>query len=279
LKATIALLTDFGIQDPFVGMMKGVIARIAPHAHIIDLTHSIPQGDVFRGAFELWRSVSYFPQQTIFVAVVDPGVGTTRRPIALAWPEKICVGPDNGIFTYLLATNDTPTSVVLETRSYHLEVVSNTFHGRDIFAPVAAHLARGIKLTELGSPTNDFLRLPFPKLELIKDCTVQGEILHADRFGNLITSIGILQIQDSDILLQPWLPHCQPTQFHLSTSRIRIPNGELLKLSLTYSDVPRGELVAYIGSAGMLEIAINQERAVDILQHTIGQKIQLSDKG
>lgn len=260
-------------------MMKGVIARITPHAHIIDLTHSIPRGDIFRGAFELWRSTPYFPHQTIFVAVVDPGVGTARRPIALSWPEKICVGPDNGIFTYLLATNEALTSVVLEASNFHLEVVSNTFHGRDIFAPVAAHIARGIDITELGPPTNDFVRLPLPKLEFIEDCIVQGEILHADRFGNLITSIGTLQIEDNDILLQPWLPHCQPARFHLPTSRIRIPDGQTLQLNSTYNDVPRGEIVAYIGSAGMLEIAINQERAVDILQLSIGQIVQLIDKG
>ena len=168
MNTTIALLTDFGFQDPYVGMMKGVIARITPHVQIIDLTHSIPRGDVPRGAFELWRSISYFPQQTIFVAVVDPGVGTARRPIALAWSEKICVGPDNGIFTYLLATNEAPISVVLEANNFHLEFVSNTFHGRDIFAPVAAHIARGIDLAELGPPTNDFVRLPLPKLELIE---------------------------------------------------------------------------------------------------------------
>ena len=279
MDATIALLTDFGIQDPYTGMMKGVIASITPQAHIIDLTHAIPPGDVHRGAFELWRSISYFPQRTIFLAVVDPGVGTARRPIALAWPERICVGPDNGIFTYLLATSEPLTSVVIEARNYQLEAVSHTFHGRDLFAPAAAHMARGVNLKELGPPTDDFIRLSLPHLTLIEYTKVQGEIMHADSFGNLITSIGLLQIDGDDILLTPWLPHCSPARFTRATSRIHLPDGKLLPLSSTYSEVPPGEIMAYIGSAGLLEIAINQGRAVDALQSSIGKKMYLRSKG
>ena len=140
--ATIALLTDFGEKDVYVGIMKGVISGIAPHAQMIDLAHSIPPGDIAKAAFELYQAVPYFPQGTIFLTVVDPGVGTDRRPIAISWSERMCVGPDNGVFTYLLATGGEPTAVELSSSVHRLEQVSNTFHGRDIFAPAAAHLAR-----------------------------------------------------------------------------------------------------------------------------------------
>lgn len=260
-------------------MIKGVIASVSPQAHIIDLTHTTPPGDVASEAFDLWRSILYFPQRTIFLAVVDPGVGTARRPIAPAWPERICVGPDYGIFTYLLATSEPLTSIVIEARNHQLEEVSNTFHGRDLFATAAAHMARGVNLKQFGPPTDDFIRLSLPHLTLIEDTKVPGEILHADRFGNLITSIGLLQIDGDDILLMPWLPHCSPTRFILAISRIRLSDGKLLPLSSTYGEVPMGEIMAYIGSAGLLEIAINQGRAVDALQSSICKKIKLTSKG
>ncbi|KPK90190.1 MAG: hypothetical protein AMJ88_16500, partial [Anaerolineae bacterium SM23_ 63] len=168
LTTTIALLTDFGEQDVYVGIMKGVINGIAPHANMIDLTHSVPPGDIHKAAFELYQAVSYFPLGTIFLVVVDPGVGTARRPVALSWPERICVGPDNGIFTYLLATRGEPTSVELRSSAYRLKEVSNTFHGRDIFAPAAVHLACGVELEELGPPAKDLFRIPLPRLELIE---------------------------------------------------------------------------------------------------------------
>ena len=279
MTATIALLTDFNTHDPYVGMMKGVIASIAPHARVIDLTHAIPAGDVRRAAFELYRAAPYFPPETIFVSVVDPGVGTARRPIALAWQERICVGPDNGTFTYLLATGTPPIAVELKSKAFHMNTVSYTFHGRDIFAPVAAHLARGVDFEQLGPQAHDLIRLALPRLELIEGPGVQGEILHADQFGNLITSIGILRLEGDDVLLEPWLPHCPPARLPISGLHLRLPNGVHLYLSSTYGDVPPGEALAYIGSSGLLEIAVNQARAADVLPLSAGQDILLSYKG
>jgi S-adenosylmethionine hydrolase len=279
LTATIALLTDFGEQDVYVGIMKGVINGIAPHANVIDLTHTIPPGDIPQAAFELYRAVPYFPSGTIFLAVVDPGVGTARRPVALSWPEQICVGPDNGIFTYLLATSGEPTTVELRSSAYRLEEVSNTFHGRDIFAPAAAHLVCGVELEELGPPAKDLLRIPLPRLELIEGPLVLGEVLHADRFGNFITSIGVLRMEGEDVLLEPWLPHCPPARLPAAGLRLRLPNSVYLSISSTYADVSPGEAVAYIGSLGLLEIAVNQARAVNLLPITAGQEVVLSYKG
>jgi S-adenosylmethionine hydrolase len=273
------LLTDFGNQDPYIGMMKGVITSIAPQAQVIDLTHAIPPGDISRGAFELWQSAAFFPSGTVFVVVVDPGVGTTRRQIAVAWPDKICVGPDNGIFTYLMAAEQPATSVELTNKAYHLKKVSTTFHGRDIFAPTAAHLARGVDIEELGPPAIDLIRLPLPHLEMIDDQTVQGQILHADRFGNLITNIGLLKIDGDEMLIEPWLPLFPPTRFKFKSAYVHLPNGADLRLETTFGDVAPGEPVAYIGSCGMLEIAVNQGRAVDSLPITIGQDCLLICKG
>lgn len=279
MTATIALLTDFGEQDVYVGIMKGVISGIAPQAQMIDLTHAIPPGDISKAAFELYRAVSYFPSGTIFLVVVDPGVGTARRPVALSWPERICVGPDNGIFTYILATSGEPSAVELKSSAYRLEEVSNTFHGRDIFAPAAAHLACGVELEELGPPAKDLFRILLPRLELIEGPSVLGEILHADRFGNLITSIGVLRFEGEDVLLEPWLPHCPPARLPVAGLRLRLPNGVYLSISSTYADVSAGEAVVYVGSLGLLEIAVNQARAVDVLPVTAGQEVVLSYKG
>lgn len=279
MTTTIALLTDFGNQDPYIGMMKGVIASIAPQAQVIDLTHAIPPGDIIRGAFELWRSAPFFPSGSVFVAVVDPGVGTTRRQIAIAWPDKICVGPDNGIFTYLLAMEQPVTTVELTNKAYHLKKVSKTFHGRDIFAPAAAHLARGVDIEELGPPAIDLIHVALPHLEMIDDETVQGRILHADRFGNLITNIGLLKIDGEDMLIEPWLPFFPPTRLKLKDAFVQLPNGTDIRLGATFGDVAPGEPVAYVGSSGMLEIAVNQGRAVDSLPITVGQDCLLICKG
>lgn len=259
--------------------MKGVINDIAPHAQMIDLTHNIPPGDIAKAAFELYRAVAYFPLGTIFLAVVDPGVGTVRLPVAISWPERVCVGPNNGIFTYLLAAGGEPTAVELTSSTHRLEQVSNTFHGRDIFAPAAAHLARGVELEELGPTVKELFRFPLPRLELIEGPLVKGEILHTDRFGNLITSIGVLRIEGDDVLLEPWLPHCPPARLPATGLRLRLPNGAYLSISSTYADVSPGEAVSYIGSLGLLEIAVNQARAIDVLPVTIGQEVVLSYKG
>jgi S-adenosylmethionine hydrolase len=187
----IALLSDFGLADGYVGVLKGVILGIAPGTQLVDLTHDVPPQDVRTAAWILvtaWRS---FPIGAIFLCVVDPGVGTARRPLAIAAGERVFVGPDNGLFSYVLAAAPAERAVILDNPAYHAPQPSATFHGRDIFAPCAAHLAAGISLSALGAPLDPALlvSLPLPTPSWAGDRLI-AHVLHIDRFGNLITDIG-----------------------------------------------------------------------------------------
>jgi len=188
----ITLTTDFGVRDPFVGVMKGVILGICPDARLVDLTHEIERQDVRGAQLALESAVRFFPPGTIHLAVVDPGVGSARRPLALESGGQQFVGPDNGLFTFALADPGW-TAVTLEAPRYRLPEVSRTFHGRDVFAPAAAHLARGVALAELGPPGGDLVRQPLPVARR-EGARLRGEVLAADRFGNLITSITVAQL-------------------------------------------------------------------------------------
>jgi S-adenosylmethionine hydrolase len=279
LSTPVFLLTDFGNEDAYVGILKSVITNIAPNSPIIDLTHSIPPGDVARTAFELWRAKPYLPTPSVVCVVVDPGVGSARRSLAVEWEGQTYIGPDNGILTYLLATSPPPQVVALESDAYWRHPVSLTFHGRDIFAPVAAHRASGVGLDQLGPPAKYPVKLQLPKLELLEGPEVHGEILHSDYFGNLISSLGALRIEGEDMLLEPWLPHCAPARLPRSGLHVRLPNGGNLDILHTFSDVSPGQTVAYIGSTGLLEIGVNQGRAVESLPLSVGHEIILTYKG
>jgi hypothetical protein len=182
------LTTDFGTRDWFVGTMKAVILGIHPRTNVVDITHEIPPGDIRAGAFALLASCRYFPKGTVHAAVVDPGVGSQRRAIAVRTTNGFFVGPDNGVLSWALAREKIKTVRFLENRRYFLEPVSRTFHGRDIFALVAAHLSRGLSATRLGPELKDFVRLPWPPTTRQRGA-VQGEIVHIDHFGNAITNI------------------------------------------------------------------------------------------
>lgn len=275
----IALMTDFGLEDAYVGMMKGVIAGIAPQAHVIDLTHAIPPGDVRTAAFRVWQSARHLPVGTILVCVVDPGVGTSRRAVVLAWPERICIGPDNGLFTYLLACSGTPQIVELANPNYQLEHVSRTFHGRDIFAPAAAYIAAGIALEAFGPPVHDLLEIPLPRLELDSGLIVRGEILLVDRFGNLVTSIGALRRGENELAFKPWLGQCPAARLPGKGLRLRLPSGVSVPLGKTFGDVLPGHPVVYIGSDDLLEIAVNAGHAANQLTLSPGQEIALGVEG
>lgn len=186
---TIALLTDFGTKDGFVGAMKGVILSINPGALVVDISHEVEPFNVLEGALLLKAHYRYFPRGTIFVGVVDPGVGSERRPVALRCGDYFFVGPDNGLFDLVIRElSRTPVAVVLENRRLQLPRVGNTFHGRDIFAPAAAHLSRGVPLEEFGRRVEliERLRLPEPKRE---EGRLKGQIVYFDRFGNGITNV------------------------------------------------------------------------------------------
>jgi S-adenosylmethionine hydrolase len=242
----VGLLTDFGQQDQYVGVMKAVIASIAPDANVIDISHDVPPQSILAGQRLLRASVPYFPAGSLLLAVVDPGVGTSRRPMALRSGEHTFIGPDNGLFTPWL---DAGQAVELTAPEYRLPNISSTFHGRDIFAPAAAHLAIGLPLRKLGPPIANPVRLSPPEPRLHADGTIEGEIVYVDRFGNLITNLA-----------------------GLAEGTIGCAGREL-PVRRTYGDAAPGELLALTGSDGELEIAVRNGSAADVLRVQAGQPV------
>jgi S-adenosylmethionine hydrolase len=243
MRPIVTLLTDFGTVDGFVGAMKGVVLSRAPEALVLDLTHDIPPQDVHAGARALREAAWTFPAGTIHVAVVDPGVGTRRRRLLLASDGQLFIGPDNGLLS--LAAGADARGWVLERRQYFMPRISSTFHGRDVFAAVAGHLAAGIEPAAFGPPAGDFLRLsePAPRREGKR---VIGSVLYGDRFGNLITNIDEGLLGDGEA----WV--------------VSLGERSLGPLRETFSDVEPGGWVAYVGSGGRLEIAVREGRAADL---------------
>ncbi len=255
--AVVTLTTDFGTLDPYVAQMKGVLLRLAPGVSIHDLSHSIPPGDVAAGALFLEAAVPRFPPGTVHLVVVDPGVGGARRPMALGIPEGTLVGPDNGIFSPFL---DHPLAqpVVLDRPELWATHVSRTFHGRDLFAPVAARLASGGALSSVGSPLTDPVRLPKPVIERLAD-GVRGEVVHVDHFGNLVTSV-----RAGD------LPHLAEGSIEVEVG-VRTVGG----LRDSYDAVPAGALLALIGSTDRVEISVNRGRADQVLEARVGTTVRV----
>lgn len=243
----ITLTTDFGTSDTYVGIMKGVILSINPKAQIVDLTHAIPPQDIYEAAFSIYAARSYFPKGTIHIIVVDPGVGSDRQAIVSHIDNAFFVCPDNGVLSYLLhgAENaGTPPidSVAIQNAAYYLPEVSNTFHGRDIFAPVAAHLSLGVPFDDIGPPVKTLVRLPIPQIDTSGD-TLIGQIIKIDRFGNLITNIskGAFEAFLNDDV----------------NYEIRVGSTSLNRLNSAYADAEIGEPLAIMGSLALLEIAVN----------------------
>ena len=252
----ITLLTDFGSADPYVGMMKGVILAICPAAHVVDITHEVPPQDIRTGAFFLEQSLGYFPRGTIHVAVVDPGVGTSRKPLAVRSEGHLFVGPDNGL---LSAAARRPHVVHLTRASYFRPEVSNTFHGRDIFAPVAAHLAAGIPLERLGPQLSRMVRLPNARPRRVAS-GLRASVASVDRFGNLVTNIDWAD----------WRSLRRP--------RLVAGSFRATKLSSSYGAVPRGELVLVLGGYGRLEIAAREASASKILGLASGALVEVLER-
>ncbi len=196
-RPVLAFLTDFGSTDGYIGTMKGVVLAITMDVHLVDITHDVPPQRVATGAWLLATSYRYFPKGTIYVCVVDPGVGSVRHPIALHAGDWFFVGPDNGLFSYILAEQPVHEAVMLSNSAYHLAHVSTTFHGRDVFAPVAAHIAAGVSLSELGPhiepATLQRLDLGLP---IRRGEEILAQVIHIDHFGNLITSIPLSRVPD-----------------------------------------------------------------------------------
>ncbi len=274
----IALLTDFGTSDSYVGTMKGVMFAICPQARLIDITHAIQPQNVRQAAYVLSTAYRHFPPHTVFLVVVDPGVGTAREPMAVQTSHGVFVAPDNGVLSYVLALVETQRAVVLQNPDYRLPNASHTFHGRDIFSPAAAYLANGVPIDALGPALSAPVRLPDPLL-VIGDSVVQGEVLHIDHFGNIITSIGRLDWLDARTLrLDPQFGTRAPTQFSVDapSSTITVNDQPLQTIRATYGAVPVRTLTALVGSSGQLEIGMNQGHAASALGVALGDRVQLS---
>ncbi|RLD06100.1 MAG: hypothetical protein DRI56_08540 [Chloroflexota bacterium] len=274
----ITLTTDFGESDPFVGIMKGVIAGIAPGVPLVDITHAIPPGDIQRGAIVLWQSVPYFPPGTVFLAVVDPGVGTERKGIILHVRGQIFVGPNNGLFSYLLAEGESVRAWELVNTSLGDLPPSATFHGRDVFAPSAAYAALGVKSTEFGPEHPHLVRLPLPSLEITSPQELRGEILTTDQFGNLLTSLGrFIPTKDGQLQLSPWLEQRLPmVKFSPDKARVLLPNGQSLPFVNTFAHILPGECAALVGSTGLIEIVANRQSAAKILGLERGMAVSVT---
>jgi S-adenosylmethionine hydrolase len=237
----IALLTDFSASDGYPGVMKGVMLGIAPATPLVDLTHEIAPQDVRAGAWVLHPEWRYFPEGSVFLCVVDPGVGSARRPIALRAGGRIFVGPDNGLFSYILADNTDARAVTLANPRYFAARPSDTFHGRDIFAPAAAWLAAGIAFEELGPtlPVESLVRLDLPRPGWQPNALLT-HVVHIDHFGNILTDIQ-----------EPWAQAI----FNAPEVRLTIGSQVITARARTFAEGPEGELFLYLDSSGYLAIA------------------------
>jgi S-adenosylmethionine hydrolase len=250
----LTLLTDFGTVDGYVGAMKGVLASRAPDARIVDLTHDIPPQDIDAAAFALAQAAPYFPDDTVHVVVVDPGVGGTRRPIIVDDGRHRFVGPDNGVFA--LAAPSPRAVHEITAPAFQLPDASATFHGRDVFAPAAAALATGAPPAAAG-PEVELLHAPaHPRLVAGAD-RIEAPVVHVDRFGNLITGVRASELP--------------------ATPRFRVEGRTIPALSTTFESVARGQLVAYVGSGGTLEVAIRDGSAAEELDCGRGTRVEILD--
>jgi len=256
---TVALLTDFGLADPYAGIMKGVISRIAPEVQFVDLCHNIQPHDVPAAAFALQASVPYFSNGTIFVAVVDPGVGSQRRAILIKADEKYLIAPDNGLLSLALSDTENYEAVVLKNREFFLPETSTTFHARDIFAPVAAHVAQGVDLPAFGPPAGRLTSLKWPQPVRVGPL-VRGEIIHVDRFGNLITNIGKKWLTDVDLA---------------KAQCVLAGRNRIHGMVSCYANAGQGRLAALVNSMGLVEFSMFKKSAQKATGATCGAKAEI----
>ena len=263
MRPVIALLSDFGTHDHYAGTMKGVILSICPDVTLVDITHDVPPHDVMDGALQLAAAARYFPSGTIFLAVVDPGVGSARRGIAAEAGDYRFVAPDNGVLTAVLREWAPKKVVELTERRYARPTVSRTFEGRDRFAPAAGWLAKGIQLTALGRPAADYQRLDIPSPQ-VEDARIVGVVLRIDRFGNLVTNIDRRSVESAS---------------RAGAMEVSAAGHTVGRLVATYADIQPGEICALFGSTDHLELAANSESAADRLELARGAVIEVKRKG
>jgi hypothetical protein len=247
----ITLTTDFGSNDHFIGAMKGVILSIVPEAQIVDICHSVQAFDVLDGALTISQAYSYFPTRTVHVVVVDPGVGTARRPIVASCDKYHFVAPDNGVLSLVYAREQRMHVRHITSEHYFLQPVSNTFHARDIFSPVAAYLAKEVDSLKFGEEVEDYVRFSAPKPKAVDENRLRGVVLKVDRFGNLVTNI---------------TPQDAPLLFGSTGKAFKIVVGsrEITEIHSAYAEGAPGEVIGILGSMGFLEIAANRGAAAQL---------------
>jgi S-adenosylmethionine hydrolase len=262
----ITLTTDFGLNDHFVGTLKGVILDIVPDANIVDICHSVQAFDILDGALAIAQSYSYFPPRTVHLVVVDPGVGSARRPIVASSEQHNFVAPDNGVLSLMYAREQRLSVRHITAEHYFLQPLSNTFHARDIFAPVAAYLAKGVDQDKFGEEVTDFVRFNAPRPKPVNANSMRGVVLRVDRFGNLITNF---TPQDAPALFQSEVP----------PFKLVVGKREVNSIRTSYSDGTPGEVFAIVGSMGYIEIAANRSSAAQITTASKGTEVQLAIEG
>jgi S-adenosylmethionine hydrolase len=262
----ITLTTDFGINDHFVGTIKGVILAIDPDIQIVDISHSVQAFDVLDGALTIAQSYSSFPSGTVHLVVVDPGVGTARRPILVTSDRHHFVAPDNGVLSLVYAREERLHIRHVTAEHYSLQPISKTFHARDIFAPIAAWLAKGVDSDKFGEEITDFVRFNPPTPKSINGNTLRGVVLKVDRFGNLVTNI---------------TPKEAPRLFLADGGPFKITVGkhEITEILPTYSEGEPGQVFGILGSMGYLEISTNRGSAAKIVGTGKGSEVTISFEG
>jgi S-adenosyl-L-methionine hydrolase (adenosine-forming) len=258
----ITFTTDFGLTEHYVGAMKGIIHTIHPTARIIDITNSVQSFDILDGAIAISQAYDCFPKDTIHVVVVDPGVGSARRPILANVGQYMFLAPDNGVLSLVFEREERIAVRHITSEHYFHHPVSNTFHGRDIFAPVAAYLSKGVDGAKFGEEITDFTRFVAPKPKAVGDNTWKAIVLKTDKFGNLITNITAKDV--------PQMFNGSSTSFKLSVGKV-----EVTKLTSTYSAGVQGELFAIVGSTGFLEISANKAPASRLAGADKGSEVSL----
>lgn len=261
--AIITLTTDFGLNDHFIGAMKGVILEIAPDAQIVDISHAVQPFDILDGALTISQAYSYYPSGTIHMVIVDPGVGTARRPIVLTGDRHLFVAPDNGVLSLIYAREERLSVRHVTAEHYFLQPLSNTFHARDIFSPVGANLAKGVAADRFGEEITDYVRFAAPRPKPIDEHTLRGVVLKVDRFGNLITNI---TPQDA-----PQLFGMDPPGFKISIGA----KAPATRICTNYAEGAPGEVFGILGSMGFLEIAANRGSAFQLLGAGKGSEVNV----
>ncbi len=258
----ITFTTDFGVNDHYVGVMKGVILSINPAARMVDICNSVQSFDVLDGALTIAQAYHYFPSETLHLVVVDPGVGTERRPLLVTTGRHIFIAPDNGVLSFVYQREERVSVRHITAEHYFLQPVSSTFHGRDIFSAVAGWLSKGVELAKFGDEISDYQRFAAPSPTAVDERRMQGVVLKVDKFGNLVTNITSVDL--------PQLFAPAPPPF-----KVVIGKHEVRKITRSYAEAAPGELFVLLNSMGFLEIAANRASAAAMVGAAKGAAMEV----